>query len=70
MASRVGTRAEALMVLEGDEVVSERHGIEPGTGRATRSTCAAASASTTSCGHVITETTQGASLLGEALAVR
>jgi ferrous iron transport protein B len=29
MASRVGTRADALMVLEGDEVVSERHGIAP-----------------------------------------
>lgn len=29
MASRVGSRAEALMVLEGDEVVSERHGLTP-----------------------------------------
>ena len=25
-----GSRAEALMVLEGDEVVAERHGVEPG----------------------------------------
>ncbi len=31
MASRVGTRAEALLVLEGDEVVAERHGVDPGT---------------------------------------
>ena len=29
MASRVGSRAEALMVLEGDEVVAARHGVEP-----------------------------------------
>ncbi len=33
MASRVGSRSEALMVLEGDEVVSQRHGIEPGADR-------------------------------------
>ncbi len=33
MATRVGSRAEALMVLEGDEFVSERHGIEPGVDR-------------------------------------
>ena len=33
MASRVGSRAEALMVLEGDEIVSERHGIDPGAKR-------------------------------------
>jgi len=29
MAARVGTQAEALMVLEGDEVIAERHGLEP-----------------------------------------
>lgn len=33
MASRVGTRAEALLVLEGDEVVAARHGVEPGDQR-------------------------------------
>ena len=29
LLDRVGTRAEALLVLEGDPVVSERHGVEP-----------------------------------------
>jgi ferrous iron transport protein B len=29
-AARCGTRAEALMILEGDEVVAERHGMDPG----------------------------------------
>ncbi|MBN1192787.1 MAG: 50S ribosome-binding GTPase, partial [Coriobacteriia bacterium] len=33
IASRVGTRAEALLVLEGDEMMAERHGLEPGTQR-------------------------------------
>jgi len=33
MASRVGSRAEAMLLLEGDEVVAERHGIEPGDER-------------------------------------
>jgi ferrous iron transport protein B len=32
-ASRVGSRADALMVLEGDEVVSDRHGVEPSAQR-------------------------------------
>ncbi|MDH4140495.1 MAG: ferrous iron transport protein B [Coriobacteriia bacterium] len=32
-ASRVGSRAEALLVIEGDEVVAQRHGIEAGDGR-------------------------------------
>ncbi|MHB1000920.1 MAG: ferrous iron transport protein B [Armatimonadota bacterium] len=30
MLREVGTRHEALMVLEGDEIISERHGIKPG----------------------------------------
>jgi len=33
MLSRVGSQAEAMMVLEGDAVVAERHGIEPGDDR-------------------------------------
>ncbi len=33
MDTRVGSRAEALLVLEGDEAVSVRHGIEPGKDR-------------------------------------
>ncbi|MBE0476687.1 MAG: ferrous iron transport protein B [Coriobacteriia bacterium] len=32
-AARVGSRAEALLVLEGDEVVASRHGIPPGEAR-------------------------------------
>jgi ferrous iron transport protein B len=32
-AARVGSRAEALLVLEGDEAVAARHGVEPGTMR-------------------------------------
>lgn len=33
MLNRVGSQEEALLVLEGDEVVAERHGVEPGTMR-------------------------------------
>ena len=60
MASRVGTRAEALLVLEGDEVVSERHGIEPGTARDAIYLRRRHRVNDV-CGHIITETMQGAS---------
>lgn len=33
LLDRVGSEAEALMVLEGDEVIAERHGIRPGSER-------------------------------------
>lgn len=33
LLNRVGSQAEALMVLEGDQVVAARHGIEPGDDR-------------------------------------
>jgi len=33
MASRIGTRAEALLVLEGDECVASRRDVEPGVAR-------------------------------------
>jgi len=33
VAARTNSRAEALLVLEGDEVVSERYGLKPGTSR-------------------------------------
>lgn len=33
MAARVGSRAEALLVLEGDEAVAARRGVEPGDAR-------------------------------------
>ncbi|MDZ4168429.1 MAG: ferrous iron transport protein B [Coriobacteriia bacterium] len=60
MATLVGTRAEALMVLEGDTVVSERHGIEP---RALRDEIYLRRRDRVNdiCHHVVTETTQGAS---------
>jgi ferrous iron transport protein B len=32
-AARTGSRAESLLVLEGDECVAKRHGLEPGTMR-------------------------------------
>ncbi len=59
MAARVGTRAEALMVLEGDEVVSERHGVEPGSMRDTIYLRRRDRVNDI-CHHVISETTQGA----------
>lgn len=60
MASRVGSRAEGLMVLEGDEVVSARHGLEPGSQRDAIYLHRRERVNDI-CGHVITETTQGAS---------
>lgn len=33
LLDRVGSQAEALMVLEGDAVVADRHGVEPGSDR-------------------------------------
>ena len=33
MLDRIGSQGEALLVLEGDEVIAERHGVEPGTMR-------------------------------------
>ena len=59
MASRVGTRAEALLVLEGDEVVSERHGIEPGHARDALYLRRRRRVNDL-CGHVITESIEGA----------
>jgi len=60
MLTRVGTRAEAVMVLEGDEAVSERHGVEPGTQRDAIYLRRRHRVNDV-CGHIITETTQGAS---------
>ncbi len=33
LLDRVGSEAEALMVMEGDKVIAERHGVEPGSDR-------------------------------------
>lgn len=60
MASRVGSRAEALMVLEGDAIVSERHGLAPGTQR-DEIYLRRRDRVNDVCGHVITETREGAS---------
>jgi ferrous iron transport protein B len=60
MASRVGTRAEALLVIEGDQVVAERHGIDPGTER-DKLYLARRDRVNDVVGHVVTETTQGLS---------
>jgi ferrous iron transport protein B len=60
MASRTGSRADALMVLEGDEVVSERHGLAPGTDR-DAIYLARRRRVDDICGHVISETNVGAS---------
>jgi len=60
MAARCGTRAEALMVLEGDVVVAERHGIPPADSRDLVYTRRRHRVDDI-VGHVLTETTQGAS---------
>lgn len=69
MASRVGARSEALLVLEGDEVVAERHGLEPGEGRE-RIYRRRRDRVNDLVGHVVSESTRGASLaarLGHAM---
>ena len=60
MATRVASRAEALMVLEGDAAVSERNGVTPAD---TRDAIYLSRRHRVNdiCGHVVTETTQGAS---------
>ena len=58
MATRVGTRAEALLVLEGDQTVAQRHGIEPGKDRDTIYTRRRARVNDV-VSHVLTETQQG-----------
>ena len=59
MASRVGSRADALMVLEGDPAVSERHGIAPGTQRDAVYLQRRHRVNDI-CGHVVSETNTGA----------
>lgn len=61
LAARVGSRAEALLVLEGDPVVAERHGISPGDARE-RVYRARRERVNDIVGHVVTETTDGAGL--------
>jgi ferrous iron transport protein B len=60
MASRVGSRAEALMVLEGDAVISERHGVEAGDSR-DEIYLRRRDRVNDMCHHVVSEETRGAS---------
>ncbi len=60
MAARVGTRAEALLVLEGDENVAERHGIEP-EGERDEIYLRRRERVNDIVGHVVTHTTEGTS---------
>jgi ferrous iron transport protein B len=60
MAARTGTRADALLVLEGDPVIAERHGVDPGELRDEIYQRRRARVDDI-VGHVLTETTQGAS---------
>lgn len=60
VAARVGSRADALMVLEGDEIVAARHGLEPGAAR-DEIYLRRRERVNDICGHVISESTQGAS---------
>ena len=59
-AARIGKRADALLVLEGDAAVSERHGVAPEDGRDAIYLRRRHRVNDI-CGHVITESTQGAS---------
>lgn len=58
-AARAGSRAEALLILEGDEVVSARHGIEPGLLR-DELYLRRRDRVDDICRHVVAESTQGA----------
>lgn len=58
MAARVGTRAEALLVLEGDEHVAGIHGIDPGAAR-NEIYLRRRERVNDIVGHVVTHTTEG-----------
>ncbi len=59
MAARTGSRSEALLVLEGDEVIAARHDLEPVGDREAIYTRRRDRVNDV-CGHVITETITGA----------
>ncbi len=61
MAARVGTRAEALLVLEGDAVVAARHGADPGGDRDSIYVRRRARVNDI-VGHVLSESTEGTRL--------
>ncbi len=60
-ATRVGSRAEALLLLEGDETVAQCHGTEPGDQRDTIYLRRRERVNDM-VGHVVTHTTEGAGL--------
>ena len=61
IAARTGSRAEALLVLEGDATIAERHALEPAAARERVYTRRRARVDDI-VGHVLTTTTQGAGL--------
>ncbi|TDB38076.1 MAG: ferrous iron transport protein B [Actinobacteria bacterium] len=61
LAARIGSRAEAILVLEGDPVIAERHGIEPHASADCVYTARRARVNDM-VGHVLTTTTEGAGL--------
>ncbi len=61
LAARTGRRADAVLVLEGDEVVAGRHGLEPLADRERVYTQRRARVDDI-IGHVLTTTTEGAGL--------
>ncbi|HEY3317708.1 MAG TPA: ferrous iron transport protein B [Coriobacteriia bacterium] len=63
LAAHTGSRAEALMVLEGDECVAERHGLTPGTAAEREHIYTLRRRRVNDIvGHVVTTTTEGASI--------
>ncbi|PKQ20297.1 MAG: ferrous iron transport protein B [Actinobacteria bacterium HGW-Actinobacteria-6] len=61
LAAKIGSRAEAVLVLEGDAVVAERHGLEPHTSADCVYSARRARVNDV-VGHVLTTTTEGAGL--------
>jgi ferrous iron transport protein B len=61
LAASIGSRAEAVLVLEGDAVVAERHGLEPHTSADCVYSARRARVNDV-VGHVLTTTTEGAGL--------
>lgn len=59
LTNRIGSRGEALLVLEGDPVISERHGLEPGNQREDIYLRRRERVNDV-CNHVIKETSRGA----------
>jgi len=60
MVDRVGSQGEALLILEGDPIVAQRHGLEPGTERE-EIYLRRRERVNDIIGHVVTEVSQGAS---------